>query len=320
MSRNGTSLMDGRDLSGRPPDAYPNPGPLWDGIDYPGDGGYPPNPGEARPGLSAFGRLAKGQPLGKSSIIRYNALRDGLQSADTEMLRIEGDDLDTCQLLVTIAPPRVIPTAFADLLDSLQSDPSMSQTNSEITVGDFPGEGAPIKWPALEAVVKFGIKGMQSEVVVDIANGTTFSCVASFVSVHAMIAQGESVDVAGTSAAYQCAASVGPGIAFANPKRTIFVGVVLDSTSSDVFDVPKLARRAVVVGASNGVEPALTAATIRFWQSPEGQPSGTGVGDYFQAGNQPIAFDVPNGGQYFSLFNQSGVAMKMCVVFELALQ
>ena len=54
--------------------AYPNSGPLYGEPIYPGNG-YPPNPGENRPGLSPWGRLAMGQTLGKSSIPRVTENR-----------------------------------------------------------------------------------------------------------------------------------------------------------------------------------------------------------------------------------------------------
>ncbi len=318
------SLLDGRHPTGRPPDAYPNPGPLFDNMDYPdnapGHGGYPPNPGEARPGMSPFGRLAKANPLGKSSIIRYNGNIDTLQTAETEMLRIEGDDLDACQLLVTLAPPRVIPTAFADLPDALQSDPSITQNNGELTTDNFPGSGSPLLWPALEAIVMWGVKGHQTLAVIDFVNGTTFSVVASFLSVHAVVSQGIPAEIAGTSAAYQLAGFVGPGWAKSNAQRTVFLGTIPESTESAVFDVPRFAKRVHLIGGTADAVPVLVGSYVRFWQSSDGQPGGNVVATYYQSGNQPVSFDVPNGGAYFSVYNQSGSPMKMAAVFELGLQ
>ncbi len=145
---------------------WPHPGPLYDGTIYPGNG-YPPNPGEDRPGFSPFGRLAKGQPLGKSSILIYNgeSSRDR-QPAAVDMITVEGDDLDAHQLIVTLAPPRVVPRAFA-LLPIDQQNLSGEQTNAEITAGNFPGTAAPIAWPPLEAIVEFGVRGAQAQAVVD---------------------------------------------------------------------------------------------------------------------------------------------------------
>jgi len=69
---------------------------------YPGRG-YPSRPGEDRPGLSPFGRLAMGQTIGKSSILVYASDQRCIQQAPVDMLTIEGDDVDACQLVLTRA-------------------------------------------------------------------------------------------------------------------------------------------------------------------------------------------------------------------------
>jgi len=85
---------------------------------YPGNG-LPPRPGEDRPGLSPFGRLAMGQLLGKSSILIYNENGSVVQQAPVDMINVEGDDLDAQQLVVTLHPPRVIPLSFEEVSNTL---------------------------------------------------------------------------------------------------------------------------------------------------------------------------------------------------------
>jgi hypothetical protein len=320
------AAMEGRalpppDPRNGPPHPYPHPGPLYPGPIYPGRG-YPPNPGEDRLGLSAFGRLAKGQALGKSSILIYDSTATKPQFAPVDMIGVEGDDLDACQLLITLAPPRVIALPFADVQQDIdQQALSGEQTNSEITIGDFPGTGAPIAWPPLEAHVEFGIKGASATAIIDYLNGITFSVVASYLRVRALVSQSAaSGDISGTSAAYYLAAFVGPGWAKgSNAQRTIYVGSINDSTESDVFDVPKFARRAYVVGCDTTTPPAVTAGFVRFYQSSNGNVGLTCVGNLFVNANQPTAFDIPAAASYFTVFNQSGKTMKMSVIFELAL-
>ena len=283
---------------------------------YPGNG-LPPRPGEDRPALSPFGRLAMGQGLGKSSILIYDHHVDCVQQAQVDMIVVEGDDLDACQLILTLHPPRVIPLSFCELgLDT--QNVTGEQTNSEVTVCDFPGTKEPIRWPPLEALIEFGVGGVNTKVVVDYLNGVTLSVPASYLRVSALITQTkDGGDIYGTSAAYHLAAHVGPGYARSHAQRTIFVGDVGDGDESCVFDVPRFAKRAVLIGCRDHhhKSPTPTIGWIRFWQDPKGKHC---VGDVFVSNSQSRV-EVPNAAQYFSVFNESCHKMKLSVIFELAL-
>lgn len=281
---------------------------------YPGNG-YPPRPGEDRPGLSPFGRLAMGQTLGKSSILVYDNRLRRVQQAPVDMITVEGDDLDSWQLVLTLHPPRVIPLSFEAVQRRLdQQNLTGEQTNAEVTVENFPGTSSRIQWPPLEAAIEFGTGGVSTTAIVDYTNGVTLTVQASYLRVSALVSQsGGADDVAGTSAAYYLAAHVGPGFAESHAQRTIFVGTLPDGGASDVFDVPRFAKIATLVGTT-GAAPATTIGFIRFFQSPDGT---NGVGDFFVSGQNHV--EVPNAAQYFSVFNTSGHPMKMSVVFELSL-
>lgn len=296
---------------------YPHPGPLYRGAIFPNHG-YPPNPGEDRPGLSPFGRLAMGQPLGKSSVLLYNADGNPIQPAAVPILRLEGDDLDATQLCITLASPRVIPISFADAQELNAQIQTGEQDNGQVSGDPFPGSADPITWPPIDAIVEWGIKGASSRAVVDFVNGSTFNITASFVNLYAAVTQNtDSGDITGTSALYYLSAFVGPGFATTGTaKRTIFVGTIPVNTESDVFAVPPFARRAYLVGCDDTAVPNVTVGYLRFWQTPDATNC---VGTYFVSGNQPNGFDVPNAGQYFTIFNQSAVGMKFAVVFELGI-
>lgn len=285
---------------------------------YPGNG-LPPRPGEDRPGLSPFGRLAMGGTLGKSTILIYDHHTADVQPSMNDMIVLEGDDLDACQVSLTLHPPRVIPICFEEVAFSLnQQNRTGEQTNCEVSVCDFPGTKDPIRWPPLEAMIEFGTGGVSTKVAVDYLNGVTLSVVASYLRVSALVSQSKDCnDVFGTSAAYYLAAHVGPGFAEAHAQRTIFVGDVGDNDDSDVFDVPKFAKCAVLIGCRkhDHKKPSLTIGWIRFWQDPKGEHC---VGDFFVSDHQSRV-EVPNAAQYFSVFNESGHKMKMSVIFELAL-
>jgi hypothetical protein len=260
-----------------------------------------------------------GQALGKSSILVYDHHVEGVQLAPVDMLSVEGDDLDAGQLVLTLHPPRVIPLSFDEVQCLLaQQNLTGEQTNAEVSICDFPGTDEAIRWPPLEAEIEFGVGGVSSKVVVDYINGITVSVIASFLRVRAGISQTRhDGDIFGTSAAYWLAAHVGPGFAECHAQRTIFVGDVDDHEDSDVFDVPKFAKIATLIGcrARHHKSPSLTIGWIRFWQDPKGHHC---VGDFFVSDHQ-TRVEVPNAAQYFSVFNESGHKMKMSVIFELAL-
>jgi hypothetical protein len=287
---------------------------------YPGNG-LPPRPGEDRPGLSPFGRLAMGQVLGHSSILVYDSDASGVQDASVDMINVEGDDLDALQLVVTLHPPRVIPIAFEEVGRILaQQNLTGEQSTAEVAIDHFPGTKHSIRWPPLEATVEFGVGGVATKVVVDYLNGVTFTVPsASFLRVSALVTQSkEDGDITGTSAAYYLAAHVGPGFAESHAQRTIFVGHIDNRHESEIFDVPKFAKVATLIGTREHHrhrQPILSVGWIRFWQSPDGHE---GVSDAFISDGQSHV-EVPNAAQYFSVYNESGHKMKMAAIFELAL-
>lgn len=281
--------------------------------------GLPPRPGEDRPGLSPFGRLGKGQLLGKPSILIYDRRVETVQPARVDMISVTGDDLDACSMVLTLHPPRVIQLPFDEISARLdQQNISGEQSNSDVSFEDFPGTDKSMRWPPLEASIEFGAGGCSTTFVVDYVNGVTLSVVASFLRVHALVTQSkDNGDIVGTSAAYYLAAHVGPGFAKGRPQRTIFVGEVDDDSSSCVFDLPKFAKVARLVGrqAHHHHRPVHTIGWIRFWQSPTGHE---GVGDFYVADPQ-CSVEIPNAALYFSVFNESGQKMKLSVIFGLDL-
>jgi hypothetical protein len=260
--------------------------------------------------------MAKGGALGKSSILVYNGTDSAEQVAAVQVLQVEGDDLDATQLCITLLPPRVVPIEFAELPSNPQDLTTSADTN-EIPASDFPGTGAPIAWPPFEAVIEWGVGGARARAFVDYLNGVTLNVIASFVRVYGAITQGPSAGLANTSAAYQLSAFVGPGwTRTGTAQRTVYTGPIVNTGSSPVITVPPFARRVTVIGCDTTTPPNLTACTIRFAQSPDGSNN---VGNFFCNGNQPIPFPVPNGGQYFSVENTTGVEIQMAAVFELGI-
>lgn len=285
---------------------------------YPGNG-LPARPGEDRPALSPFGRMAMGGNLGKSSILIYDHRVQGVQEAGVDMIELTGDDLDASQLILSLHPPRVIPLPFSVIQERLdQQNITGEQTNSEVSLFDFPGTDEPIRWPPLEAVIEFGTGGVSTTVIVDYMNGMTLSVIASFVRVRALVTQSKTNgDIFGTSAAYYLAAHVGPGFAESHVQRTIFIGSVDNGDESEVLDVPKFAKIATLLGTKvhHDRKPAITIGWIRFFQDSKGRHR---IGDIHLSDSQETA-EIPNGAMYFSVINDSGHTMKLSVIFELGL-
>ena len=295
---------------------YPNPGPLSGDLVYP-EHGLPPQIGEDRPGLSAFGRLTRATNRGTRVVLRYDASQsDRTQgNGSTDAFVIQGNDLDACPLTITIGPPAVVPIPFAQVPDNGQNL-SDAQTNLEIQAADFPGTSAPIAWPPLQLLLEWGVHGTSVAATVDVINGAVINLTASWLRgrVQAALSEG----IAGTSAAYIMNAFVGPAVPgrAGRAQRTVYLGNVVSLAESDVFPIPRFARSAYVITADDSATPAVTVATLRYWQSPDGTNN---VGNVVQAGNQPLPFPVPSGAAYASVINGTGVTSRIAIVYDLAI-
>jgi len=277
---------------------------------------------EDRASLSAWGRLCRGQGLGKKSVLAYNAdaAEGARQRSQVNILQVSGDDMDAQHLTLTIAPPLVIPQPFTQALIAKQQNVTGEQDNQQITSGNFPGIGFPIAWPPFNVVIEWGIGGNSFTAEVDFTNGTTVNLPGvAFVRAYAVA---DPDRLQGTSALYTLFATIGPGMARpGSAQKTVFYGNVASAEESTVFPIPKFAKRAIVVGWSNAAAPnvPVTVATLRFWQSPTGQASGTNVGNFVATGNQPIGFDVPGGAYYASLVNGMSSPARFAIVYELSI-
>lgn len=291
---------------------YPNQGPLYGGPDYPGHG-YPPRRGDDRPAGSAWGRLCRGGALGKKASLVYDADAT-VPHLSLPILQLNGDDADAQQVVVTLSTPGVVAQPFTSLLRFNAQNLSGSQDNAQVTTGNFPGDGAPISWPPIEAVIEWGVGGHSSKAVVDFVNGATVGLTASWLRVSAVVTNDPGVS--GTRGVYEIAAFVGPGYARGGAQRTKYMDSVNAGAESARFPVPSFAKRAYVVGRVEGATPPVTAATLRLWQSP----SGTGnVGNFVFSGADHRPCDVPAGSAYASVVNQMGVTAKFCIVYDLAI-
>ena len=307
---------------GGPVEVHRGEGPMFDDLRYPGHG-YLPRQGEDRPALSEWGRLSRGGALGKKANLLFSASGTDVQSAKVPILQIEGDDADARQVVVTLGNPLVIPQPFSALLGSFNpQNLTGEQDNAQIQDRPtFPGTVSPIAWPPIEAIVEWGVGGTSGRARIDFVCGSTIAVVASYLRVHAAIVKGSEIDISGTSAMYTLSAFVGPGFGVTRAQKTVYVGEVGSLAESAVFAIPAFARDAYVVGCDPAAGPAIavTVATLRMWQSPDGVAGGNNVGNFFVAGNQPDRFPIPAGAAYASVFNAMAIPVRFAIVYNLAI-
>jgi hypothetical protein len=309
--------------NGHPLDIPNTPGPLSGDPRYPGRG-YLPRPGEDRPALSAWGRLSRGGALGKKANLAYRASDVSTQNAVVPILNVEGDDADAQQVVITLGQPLVVAQPFSQALaTSSPQNITGEQDNLQMqSRTSFPGTpGVPVVWPPISAVIEWGIGGASNTAVVDFVDGANVTVLASFVRVKAAIESLADTGVTGTSAIYTLYAQVGPGFSRCHAQRTIFVGSVASLAESGLHAVPKFAKSAYLIGCdpTAGSAVAVTVATLRFWQSPDGAAGGRNVGNFFFTGNVYIPAPVPNAAMYASVVSGMAASTRFLVVYELVI-
>lgn len=293
-------------------------GPLYGGLRYPGNG-YQQRPGEDRPALSAWGRLARGGALGKKANLIFNLNRIGRQPSPVSILQIEGDSADALQLVVTLGQPLVVPEPFSSALEFDLQNLTTTKDNQQIQSSvSFPGLITPIQWPPMVALLEWGVGGCGFDAEVDFVNGATVCVAASYLRIRGAFDERFGSGISGTSAAYSLFAQVGPGLARTHAQRTIYAGRIASLAEGSVLSVPKFARRAYVVGCDETAAPntAVTVATLRFWQSPD---KTNNVGNFFFSGNQPFSCPIPNAAAYASVENGMAAETLFSVVFDLSI-
>lgn len=292
---------------------YPPNLPLSGDLRFPTNG-LPPWPGEDRPMLSRWGRLTMTQNMGGTRVIEFVAPTEGVRvTKPTTLAQINGDDADAMDLTVTLTGPRISPIPIAGLDGRSPSDLKEFNSNAQVA-----GQVPPVVWPPIYANVSWGTGGINATALVDFVNGAQISISGSFLRVDATIVAGPLIGINGTSGFYQTGAFVGPGIARTSSATcTTYIGDVPALAESAVFPVPPFARRATVISRDPGGIPAVTVATLRFWQSSDGVVGGHNVANYLVTGNQPLPFGVPDAAAYASVLSGMGAPVPMAILYEL---
>ena len=218
------------------PFAPPETGPMFDGMYVPGRD-LPPRRGEDRPGLSPWGRFAKNGAIGHTTNLVYDATSSLVQEAENDLLLLAGDDMDACQVVITLGTPKAVPQEVALIQGNIQNATG-ERGSFEYDAADlFPGTSSPIAWPPIEAMVEFGTGGHKHFALVDFVNGVQFSVTASYLRMKAAVVQSQANGFKGTSAVYKLAATTAPGFTRGNATKTIYVGTVAESAESAVYAI-----------------------------------------------------------------------------------
>jgi len=284
--------------------------PLFDPVLSPGHGGLRPRAidDDVDNAKSPWARLSAGQSVGAQTNIQYDASETELQSAMTNLFELRGSDADAMQLQVTLASPAAIPRSAAQVAATLdRANATGALVNAEMGGGFYPGLAHSIIWPPISALVRWGVGGARFEAIVDYVNGTVINVPASTLDVLPIITP-DAANQPGTSGLYNLKGLVHPGLPRASAaRRTIQIGVLTLDEESSVFATPAFASRVTVFGCdqSPNVVPGVTVAYLRFWQDPQGTVN---IGNFLVNGNQPVSFEVPNGGAYFTIVSQTSPA------------
>jgi hypothetical protein len=271
-----------------------------------------------------WGELMRGRSVGKKTNLLYTAGESVAENAPVSLFEIGASDLDACQLQVTLTQPLAIPATAAQIAAALGGVQDMTGELSNLTVGtaDYPGTAEPISWPPFACILEWGT-GARTYAIVDFMNGQTVNLSASWVRAYAL-APTDAENTPGTSGVYSFLAFIGPGFPKSlGAQRSIQLGSIAGPSSmgvpaeSGIFITPPYARRVSVISCDTSqVPPAVTVATISFFQDPLGANN---VGNYLVTGNQPGPFPVPNAGMYFNVTSGMGAAAKFIAVFELSI-
>jgi hypothetical protein len=272
--------------------------------------------------VRGWSRLAKESPLGQTVAILYDPDAEAAQVSPVQVLELNGGDLDATQVQLTLGSPFAVPRDPAELEGvNLQNVSGGYDNESMAAFGDYPGTTDPITWPPFVYVIQWGIGGNQQQMMVDAVNGARVNLTCSFLRVFAAVAP-DAINQPGTAGAYVLGGFVGPGWPTpGSAQRSICIGSLDSQAESDVFSVPRHARRATVIGAASPAAPLpapqippVTVCYLRFFADPAGTVC---VGNYIVNGNQPGPFPIPNGGQYFSVVSGMSASTPFSALFEL---
>ena len=263
--------------------------------------------------LSEWGRLSRGQALGKTAVIANVSTEDSPTNlpAPISLLQIQGKDQDALNLSLVLAPPKIMTISAPQGAGNWQNL-SGFKTIQELPVGDLNPS-----WPEISAIVEWGIGGISQKAIVDFHNGAPVNLAASYVRVWGQIETIGSLEPPDL-VAWQIGASVSRGFTRGIGARRTMSGDCLANSPGDVLAVPAFARRVRLLGSNTGVGASVvgvTNLTMRFYTAK----LGNAVGDILFTGNTQDPVDIPGPGMYFQVVDGSGSNTRWTAVFELSI-
>ncbi len=269
-----------------------------------------------KPNISEWGMLVRGKTLGKSCIVSFAPPAYGIgrvQNSPVNMLELQGDDEYAQAVSLVVSPPKVLLPLGTPVPDNNQNA-SGTQDNVQ-ALGYDPAISPQFANPIV--IVEWGIGGASNQVEADILNGLVLNLSCSFLRIKAQV---ETVGATTSNMVYQLSAFVGPGRPKdVNAQRTVIVAAGLgDGVESSPQALPRFAKRVSIQG---GIALGNTfVGRIRFWRDNVGAASTLPNGEILFSANNLTPQPIPNGSYYFTIVNQSGVAITPAMaVFELSI-
>lgn len=266
---------------------------------------------------TAFAKLTDGKTIGKRVVIPgLGGIAAGRadRKAPINILEARGSDEDAMSLGVTVLAPKMINTTGLTLPGDLQGMTG-ERNNSEIS--DLPT----FNWPLIQAVVDWGIGGVDQTVTFDINNGAMINLMASYVRLKATAVNEPNP----FNYALVLAGFVGPSNSAPSRARyTEFCGSVNAAAVSTVRNVPAFGRGVNVISrpSAGGGAPTGPNYTITFFQN---QSLTAEVARYSwtnTAPGGPLANEfvpLPGSAYHYTITNDSGVDARFYAVWDLAI-
>lgn len=282
--------------------------PLWppSGLPFNLSGMPQPTPDQ----LSDWGKLQKGQPLGKTVVVANVSTEDSPTNlpAPMSILQIQGKDEDALNLSLVLAPPKIMPIDAQQGAGNWQAL-SGFKSIQELEIGDLNPS-----WPEVSAIIEWGIGGINQKAIVDFRNGATVNLAASYVRVWGQL-EDQGPYQAPDMVAFQLGANVSAGFARGTGACRTMGGTVLANQATATYAIPAFARRVRLFGSAGGIPPTMTSLWIRFLTAQ----LGNNAGDVLFTANTQNPIDIPSMGMYFQVIDQTGVNSEWTAVFELSI-
>lgn len=270
--------------------------------------------GGPSPSESDWSRLSRGQTLGKRVVVQMVPAQGEIVAAPVNMLTVGNESDETAMNLgLTLHPPEII-TIPGTLPDNIQSASGEQDNIARL------GDGG-TNWPLMQALVEWGIGGVQGQATVDFVNGATMNLQASWVRVGAIIIN----DGFLTRGVMVVRAQLGPSHSAPSRAQTTVLmdDIVAHGLIGNIFPIPRYAKDVNILlnNIAAAVQPDFD---IIFFRGPNVAAPLAGRAIYSSAASGVFRYGepcpIPDGAFYYAIRNtQAAQGATYRAVFNLAI-